>query len=181
MECPQCRKPLKSSEVGDVRIHTCPACRGMWFGRGRLDDVKDEVLPELGWLDIDRWREEADFRALSASIPCPQCRDTHLTTVREERSAAEFSVCPACSGTWLAASQFLYLVNALLDEANRKSAPEFVQISLRQAREMLTGSDSLGSDWKDLKAVLNLLKQRIFVQHPRLRSILLGLQKSLPL
>jgi Zn-finger nucleic acid-binding protein len=153
----------------------------MWFRRGRLDDVKDEVLPELGWLDIDTWREQADFSARRASIPCPECRGTTLTTVKEKRSAAEFSVCAACNGIWLAAGQFMYLVNALLDEANRKSAPEFIRISLQQTKEMLTDRDSFGSDWQELKTVLNLLKHRIFVQHPKLRSILAGLQKSLPL
>ena len=90
-------------------------------------------------------------------------------------------MCAQCKGTWLATGQFLNLINELLDEAKQKSAPEFVKISLQQAKEMLTSDDAIISEWRDLKTVLELLEHRIFIEHPKLESIIVGLQKSLPL
>jgi hypothetical protein len=39
----------------------------------------------------------------------------------------------------------------------------------------------LVSEWRDLKAVLRLLSFRFFADNPKLNSILLGIQKSLPI
>ena len=169
------------STVDEIVINECAHCKGMWFGRGKLDDVKDRVLPDLGWLDIDTWKEQTEFEARKDPNFCPKCPDTALTTIRDRKSNTEISICTQCNGTWLPAGQFLNLINALMDEANRKSAPEFVKISLQQAKEMLTSSDSFVSDWQDLKTVLQLLKHRIFIEHPKLKNIIVGLQKSLPL
>jgi Zn-finger nucleic acid-binding protein len=58
-----------------------------------------------------------------------------------ESKSTEISICTQCKGTWLATGQFLNLINALLDEANQKPAPELVKISLQQAKEMLTNPD----------------------------------------
>lgn len=181
MQCQQCKITMKRRIIGEIDINECTGCNGMWFEEGQLDDVKDEVLPDMGWLEIDTWKEQAEFKTSETSILCPQCRDITLTKVEDPQSAAEINVCTTCNGTWLAAGQFLYLVNALLDEANQKSAPEFIKISLQQAKEILTSPDSIDSDWQDLKTVLKLLRHRIFVDHPKLKSIIMGLQKSLPL
>ena len=181
MRCLECKEPMRPTPVGEVVINECVSCQGMWFNSGQLDDVKDEVLPEIGWLEIDDWKEEAELKAQKTSDQCPQCREGILTKIEDEQSTTQVSMCPACNGTWLGPGQFLYLVNALLDEANQKSAPEFIKISLQQAKEVLTKSDATVEDWQNLKTVLTLLKHRIFVQHPKLKSIIMGVQKSLPL
>jgi len=53
MECPQCKEQMKRPTVGEITINECSRCRGLWFEQGQLDVVKDEVLPDMGWLDID--------------------------------------------------------------------------------------------------------------------------------
>jgi Zn-finger nucleic acid-binding protein len=153
----------------------------MWFERGDLDDVKDEVLPEMSWLEINRWLDAAQFEADQSPYACPQCEARYLTTVKDQQSETEVSLCEQCEGRWLATGQFLYLINALIDEANQKSAPEYVKISLQQLKDVVMNPDALGEEWQDLKTVLAMLKHRIFVEHPKLRSVLMGLQKSLPL
>jgi hypothetical protein len=50
---------------------------------------------------------------------------------------------------------------SMLDQANQKSAPEFVKVVLEQAKEMLTSPDSIISEWQDLKTVLELLKHQL--------------------
>jgi Zn-finger nucleic acid-binding protein len=181
MECPQCKKQMKQSTVGEITINECLTCKGIWFDHGKLDAVKDEVLPDMGWLDIDTWKEQAKFEARIDPNFCPKCSNIALTTIQDRESMTEMSICTQCKGAWLGTGQFLNLINALLDEANQKSAPEFVKISLQQAKEMLTSPDTIISEWQDLKTVLELLKHRIFIEHPKLKSLIVGLKKSLPL
>lgn len=181
MKCPQCKKQMNQSTIGEITINECPSCIGMWFDQGQLDAVKDEVLPDMGWLDIDTWKEQAEFEAHRIPNFCPKCREIALTTIKNRKSITEISICTRCKGTWLATGQFLNLINELLDEANQKSAPEFVKIGLQKAKEMLTSNDSIISEWQDLKTILELIKHRIFIEHPKLKSLIVGLQKSLPL
>ena len=94
---------------------------------------------------------------------------------------ASILYCPACEGVWLDAGDLSKIITALSREADSISAPEYVRESLREASEILTRPKDLVSEWRDLKAVLRLLSYRIFAENPKLKSILQGLQKSLPL
>ena len=181
MDCPQCKEQMKPSTISEITINECLGCRGMWFDQGQLDAVKDEVLPDMRWLDLETWREQAEFEVRRNPNFCPKCRNIALTTIQDRKSNTEISICTQCRGAWLATGQFLSLINALLDEANQKSAPELIKISLQQAKETLTNPDAIISEWQDLKTVLELLKHRIFIEHPKLKSVIVGLQKSLPL
>jgi Zn-finger nucleic acid-binding protein len=181
MNCPQCKTVMKENVVGDVTINDCTQCRGMWFDRGNFEEVKDEVLPELGWMELDEWKDDLEFTVRQDSFNCPKCGDIALTTISDPKSATELSTCTQCQGTWLATGQFLNFVNALLEEADRKSAPEYVRILLGQAKEMFSDPESMGAEWKDFRTVLKLLYRRFFVEHPKLKSTLVGIQESLPL
>ena len=181
MECPQCKEQMTQRTIDEITINECSQCKGMWFDHGQLDAVKDRVMPDMGWLDIDSLKEQAEFEALRDPNFCPKCKDIALTTIKDRTSKTEISICTQCNGTWLGTGQFLNLINVLIDEANQKSAPEFIKISLQQAKEMLTSPDSIISEWQDFKTVLGLLKNRIFIEHPKLKSLIVGMQKSLPL
>ena len=181
MRCPQCKVAMKQNAVGEITIEECPDCKGMWFEHGGLGDVKDAVMPDMSWLEIDRWLDAAQFEAHRSPHPCPRCSGHYLTTIKDQQSQTELNICSQCEGTWLATGQFLYWVNALIDEANQKSAPEYFKISLQQLKQVVMNPDTIAEEWQELKTVLALLKHRVFVEHPKLRSVLLGLQKSLPL
>jgi Zn-finger nucleic acid-binding protein len=180
MQCPQCHQQMKKSTINNITIDECLACKGMWFDRGELDQVKDEVLPDLGWLEIDTWQQQANLLAKGSRQLCPKCHNTTLTTVMDQQSQTMIDMCAQCKGTWLPAGQFLNLINAMLDTAVKKSAPEYVRISLQKVKDMLTSSDPFSSDWEEFKTVLNLLQHRIFIQHPKLKSLVEGLQKTIP-
>lgn len=181
MYCPECHEEMTSRTVGEATLHECPACGGMWFPRGQLDMVKDEVMPDIEWLEIERWREHAEFSANPTPNACPSCRTTALTRIEDRTSGTEADLCPNCRGIWLGTGQFLNLINALLDEANRISAPEYVRISLEKAKEMIAHPGEIVSEWQDLRKVVRLLKHRLFVENPTLESVLMGMQKTLPL
>lgn len=181
MECPECSVKMNESPIGEDIINECPQCRGLWFDKGELGSVKDEVLPEMSWLDIDTWKKNTDFKATTDILHCPKCPKIALTTIEDQTSATEIRFCTNCKGAWLSTGQFLSLINALLEEANQKSAPDYVKITLQQAKEMVMNPGLILSEWQDLKTVLKLLKHRIFIEHPKLKSLLIGLQKSLPI
>lgn len=53
MKCPQCKENMRQSKIDEITINECLRCKGMWFDRGQLDAVKDTVMLDMGWLDID--------------------------------------------------------------------------------------------------------------------------------
>jgi len=112
---------MNQSAVGEITINECPKCRSMWFDRGELGDVKNEIFPDMGWMDVETWMDRTKFQVQKSSYLCPRCADIELTTIHDKQSLAEMDTCVQCNGTWLAAGQFLYLINALLDDANKKS------------------------------------------------------------
>jgi hypothetical protein len=46
---------------------------------------------------------------------------------------------------------------------------------------MVTNPGSIMTEWQEFKTVLDLLRHRIFIDHPKLRQLMAGLQKSMPL
>ena len=181
MQCPECDISMNPVAVGDDIIKECHQCKGLWFDSGQLEEVKNEVLPDMKWLDIEELKDQSDFQAQLDIKFCPVCRDAALVKIHDIKTGAEFCTCKECQGTWLGTGQFLFLINLLLDEVKKISAPELMQISLRQVRDMLLDSDSNISEWRELRPVLELIKHRIFVENPKLRSVVMGIQKSLPL
>ena len=181
MQCPQCNIKMKTGEVGETIIDECPRCKGIWFDHGELDAVKDEVVPDSSWLGIDEWKQKAEFKVSINPLSCPSCHDISLTTVEDQSSETEINTCTQCKGTWLSAEQFIKLIDEFLKEAYGKSVPEYARISLQQAKELVTRPDSILSEWQDLKSVFKMLKHRLFINNPKLKSLILGLQKSLPL
>ena len=69
----------------------------------------------------------------------------------------------------------------LATELDNLTAADYVRESLKQAANLVKNKEDPISDWKDLKAVLRLLKFRFFVENPKLDAVMKGFQKSLPL
>ena len=61
MHCPMCHEAMKPLTIGEVQIDECRQCRGISFDKGELAEAKDEVDPDLRWLDIGIWKQEACF------------------------------------------------------------------------------------------------------------------------
>ena len=181
MNCPQCREPMQSQPIGDTVVDECGQCRGIWFDPGKIDEIKDELSPELRWLDFRIWRREAQFQVEFDPLYCPRCGDIPLTTLTEGASMASLRFCTQCRGRWLEVADFARIIEALVRELNAKTTTDYIQASLKQASELFTGSKDFISEWRDLQSVLRLLKHRFFVENPNLDSMLQGLQKSLPL
>lgn len=181
MKCPECKIELDQRNIGDVTVDECSRCRGIWYDKNELDAVKDEIDPDLSWMDFRIWPEKPDFRVSEQPIDCPSCAGVTMQRITYRGPDVDVLFCPACEGTWLNPGDLTKIVAALEKEADSKSAPDYVRQSLREASDLLTRPQDLVTEWRDLRSVLRLLSYRIFVENPKLKSILVGIQKSLPL
>lgn len=69
MNCPFCKKPMITLEMGDVEIDYCVGCRGIWLDRGELELLMD--APEKADQLLRSFRQDAT----STERPrrCPIC------------------------------------------------------------------------------------------------------------
>lgn len=181
MQCPQCQNQMKQHEIETIPFFECRSCRGMWFDYSELDAVTNEVMPDLQWMDVDEWIEEASISKIHEKVRCPRCLDTDLSMVTSPSTHTEIGTCTKCRGSWLPEGQFLNLINTLLDEANRKTVPEYIRLLLQETKEMLISPDSNPAEWQNLKTIFSLLKHRLFIENPKLQKVVEGLNKALPL
>lgn len=181
MKCPECKVSLNRRTVAEVEVDECPGCRGIWFDKNELAAVKDEIDPDLRWMDFSIWSRDPSFEVTDQPHHCPACNEVVMQRITYQDPEVSILYCPACEGVWLDAGDLSKIITALSREADNMSAPEYIRESLREASEILTRPNDLASEWRDLKAVLRLLSYRIFAENPKLKSILVGLQKSWPL
>jgi len=181
MHCPMCHEAMEPLKIGDVEIDECRQCRGIWFDKGELAEAKDEVDPDLCWLDFGIWKQEARFHIHDGPLKCPRCQKNAMREINYRGPDVDFRFCPSCEGVWLNSGDFKKILDALSEEAESKSVSEYIKVSLKEASEIFTNPKGLISEWKDLKAVLRMLRHRVFIENPKLKNILVGIQKSLPL
>ena len=181
MDCPKCEILLTMRKIGSVSVDECPCCRGIWFDKEELEDAKDEIDPDFRWMDLRIWNRQPRFRVTAQPTDCPKCRKITMQLINYQEPDVDILYCPSCAGSWLDLDEFEKIIDALGREVDSRSAPDYVRDSLKEASEMITRPQNLLSEWRDLNAVLRLLSYRIFVENPKLKSILLGIQKSLPL
>jgi Zn-finger nucleic acid-binding protein len=181
MDCPNCEMPLRRFNIGSVSLDECSRCRGIWFDKKELEEAKDEIDPDLRWMDLQIWSRQPRFEVSDQPRSCPRCKHVKMQMIAYQEPQIEILYCSACEGIWLDAGDLKKMISALQNEADRRPAPDYVRDSLKEAADLLTHPQDLVSEWRDLRAVLRLLSYRIFVENPKLKSILLGIQKSLPL
>jgi Zn-finger nucleic acid-binding protein len=172
---------MKNEKIQAITLDECPQCKGIWIDKGDLDKVKDDVSPDLRWMDFDIWKKEGDFQVTEKSLNCPKCLNTDLQALHYTGGDVTIHYCPRCEGIWIHAGDFYKIILALNKEAENKSVADYVKASLKEASEIITTPDNFVSEWRDLKSVVRLLKYRFFVENPKVKDILMGLQKSLPL
>ncbi|MFN2150086.1 MAG: hypothetical protein ACK2T5_00725, partial [Anaerolineales bacterium] len=81
-------------------------------------------------------------------------------------------------GIWLDPGEFEGIIDALRDELLSKSLPEYISLSLEEAKEIFTGDKGPIQEWRDFKIVYRLLKYRILVDNPKLMNLLVALGKT---
>jgi Zn-finger nucleic acid-binding protein len=176
-QCPKCKVELTPKSIGPVEVDECHSCKGIWFDADELRQARDATDSDLNWMDFEIWRHQDQFKSGTSPRKCPACGDP-MVTLEYGASAVAIDYCKSCDGTWLDRDEFKRIVEALEEELLTKSFASYVKECLREGIEVLTGPESLISEWKDLSNVLRLMQYRLFVENPNLLSAVTAVQKS---
>lgn len=184
MICPQCKAPNKlQAHTGEhFRLYACECCGGFWFNSAELGSLSKTVDEDIGWLQIEFWREQAQFKLTREQMPCPCCEHSNLVRIVDQATNTSAATCPTCLGIWMDAGQLDRIVAVISDVAEQMNSADYVKESLRVLADLLTlrRENEVMADWRDLKTVLRLLKYRLYSEHPRMVSAMAGVLESLP-
>jgi len=178
--CPKCNAQLKPKSVGPVEVDECRKCKGIWFDKDELRRAKDTTDSDMNWMDFEIWKHEDRFKTKPSEINCPSCK-TQTQTIEYGATSVEVDYCPSCQGIWLDDREFKKIIESLEQELVSKSFSEYVRSSIEEAKEIITGPESLMSEWKDFVTVLRLMQYRMFVENPKLLDTVLSIQRANPL
>jgi Zn-finger nucleic acid-binding protein len=170
---------MRVKDVDDIGIHECPECGGSWFDEDELKKTKDNLAADLNWMDFDLWKHPERFRVTDRQLCCPRCA-VNMVTMEYDQTGVEIDFCTSCRGVWLDAEEMEQIICALCEELETKNLADYVAASLEEAREIVTGSEGLISEWKDFLTVVRMIQYRILTDHPRMHKMLTDLQSSSP-
>ena len=180
MKCPCCNTDLKRKMIKDVEVDECNKCKGIWFEDDELRKAKDSTNSDLNWMDFEIWKHKDKSQARARNLACPQCDQT-LVAVDYADTGVEIDYCPECKGTWLDKGEFKKVIDALTNELLTKSFSEYIKASLEEAKEIITGSESFVSEWKDFTTVFRMMQYRLFVENPKLLDTTINIQRINPI
>jgi len=172
---------METKQVKGINLDECGKCKGIWFDPGELDEIKGVFQPDLRWMDFDLWKNLGDFQVASQPVSCPQGHGTDLRSLYFKEVDVKIQFCPVCEGIWLQADDLQKIIVALLREAEALELSDYIKAGLKEAAEVVAHPDRFISEWHDLQAVLRLLKYRFFTENPKIKDLIVGIQKSLPL
>ena len=180
MKGPCCNTDLKHKMIKDVEVDECNKCKGIWFEDDELRKAKDSTNSDLNWMDFEIWKHKDKSQARARNLACPQCNQT-LVAVDYADTGVEIDYCPECKGTWLDKGEFKKVIDALTNELLTKSFSEYIKASLEEAKEIITGSESFVSEWKDFTTVFRMMQYRLFVENPKLLDTTINIQRINPI
>lgn len=105
MNCPVCYKKLKEITYENQRIDICLKCGGIWFDRGELLKVVDNLLSKN---KVDPQTVKETYRNKLINIDeikkfqrkCPKCNvDMNLNNYSYDSNII-IDKCPSCNGIW---------------------------------------------------------------------------------
>lgn len=137
--CPDCAVPLQVLFVergggrSDVQVDRCPACHGLWFEVGELEDTVAKLVPQ------ERLGAPTDRR-------CPACSTTMETVLLPGAVPAE--TCGSCRGVWLDEGELKELGGAEPNKSQRRVAPRAGPVPRAGAAAALSGGAD--DDFEDL-------------------------------
>jgi Zn-finger nucleic acid-binding protein len=99
VKCPKCDVDLVPATRHDLKVNTCPSCKGMWLEHDELQELEDEVF-DFG----ERWKGTLEFSAEATTHKCPECT-LLLQRFRYRFYDLEMEFCPAQHGYWLEADE----------------------------------------------------------------------------
>lgn len=175
MRCVSCGGELVGQEACGLQMDRCHLCGGMWLNRGELDRLVDAQDEDVRWMDLDLWAEAHKVTGAVSERECPYGHGP-LATLTYGDSGVQVDVCRTCGGIWLDSGELERIVDYLEEQAESLSLAGYIRESLQEARDLIAGGEGRAAEWKDLRAVLRMLRMRLAVEHPTIAAML----RSLP-
>jgi Zn-finger nucleic acid-binding protein len=180
MLCPKCNEQMEIQVIEGADIDVCTKCKGVWFDQDEMRQAKDQLEPDLNWMDFEIWKHTDKFKMSSTPVICPKCNDG-MVTLDYDQTGVMVDYCPQCRGVWLDGGEFKKIIGVLETEMANKPISEYIKESLQEAKEIVTGPESLASEWKDFMTVLRMFQYRILVQNPKLHDKIINYYKMNPM
>lgn len=177
MHCPVCKtKKLEKALLYGVEVDYCPKCYGLWFEEDELQWAKDEKDRELRWLDIDLWKDIAQFRVSPQKKFCPADR-MPLYEVHYADSVVKVDVCNVCKGIWLDRGEFKDIIGYLRERTQHEALYHYLKGLKEELWEVFSGPEMLKEEVLDLFAILKLLRYKFAVQYGAIFNLISSLPK----
>jgi Zn-finger nucleic acid-binding protein len=182
MQCPGCSTKLERKLIGHVETDACQNCAGIWFQLGELCKAKDELIPDLNWMDsklqptsqeiLKDWEcftsrfdwlrmdyhPVSDLNALR-NLTCPECRQ-EMKKLLYTGTRVEMDVCRKCQGVWLAGGEFQQIISELRETANNMSPEDYKNEVLSEIRDIFSGEESIAAECRDLTMLIRIIKRK---------------------
>jgi uncharacterized protein len=175
-QCPQCNIGLEKAIVAGVEVDYCKRCYGLWFEDTELREAKDAKDKDLRWLDIDLWKNPAQFQVSKGKRLCPTDH-MPLYEVRYGDSNIRVDVCNVCHGVWLDRGEFIEIIEYLKEKGEYEVMRHYIENLLGELWEVFSGPEMLRDEAADFLTILKLLKYKFAAQHPVITQILLSLPR----
>lgn len=178
-KCPKCGKGLETKVLGPIDVDECESCKGVWLDAGELGKAEEAADPNINWLDFEIWKHPEKFKSRETELKCPSCAEKTVS-IEYGHTGVDINYCPGCRGIWLEKDELPKIIESLEDEISKKTFSDYLHESIREAKEVVTGHESLMSEWKDLSSILRLMQYRLFVEKPKLIETLTDLNTLNP-
>ena len=115
ISCPRCQVSLQSvalGPTGDVKVHECPKCEGLWVNVETFDAIctdRDQQAVVLGGASPPPARIELKLEEVRY-LPCPQCHTLMNRVNFASRSGVIIDACRG-HGTWFDRNELQNIVN----------------------------------------------------------------------
>jgi Zn-finger nucleic acid-binding protein len=177
-QCPKCKEELTHKEIGGIEVDECPTCKGVWYEKDELRQAKDTYDSDLNWMDFEILKHKDQFKSTSCVHLCPTCQEP-MVSLEYGKSKVIINYCQSCQGTWLDKGEFKKIIDELELELLTKSFPSYIKETIKEGAEIITGHESLISEWKDFANVLRFMQYRLFVENPKLLDAVTRVQANI--
>lgn len=99
LTCPRCRIPLSDFTLGDVQLHDCEKCCGIWVDTPTFQQICADREDQATILGSPTPVAREAISSRRAYIPCPKCGDIMTPTQFSRHSGVIIDICRA-HGVW---------------------------------------------------------------------------------
>ena len=104
MNCPKCNGVLGPKTQGEISVHQCSRCFGLWCAPSELAKMKQAYLSEIE-IDTGDPARGKEYNPLK-DISCPVCMSAMDNVADEQQKHIEYEACPQGHGVFLDAGEF---------------------------------------------------------------------------